>query len=214
MTMDSLLTGAVTSGRVQGFFGSELTDSSCAPFGGTPGFVLTLPITVRGETLAVIYADNSEHSDSALAADRGVKFAELLLWHAVPMLTKLTAELQAISEVRSYASSLLNEIECMYDADAAASMHADEIASRLKNNVDCARRLYAQRIEAEELSFPTSDRRAAGGARRGQERHGVRSAAGQRRPACRGACARSRRRTAEASCALRPGCCNTTRFLR
>ncbi len=156
MTMDSLVTVAVTSGRVQGFFGSELTDSSCAPFGGTPGFVLTLPIAVRGETLAVIYADNSEQSDSAVAADRGVKFAELLLWHAVPMLTKLTAELQAINEVRAYATSLLNEIENMYDADAAASMHADEIASRLKNNVDCARRLYAQRIEAEELSFPTS----------------------------------------------------------
>jgi chemotaxis protein histidine kinase CheA len=156
MTMDSLLTGAVTSGRVQGFFGSELTDSSCAPFGGTPGFVLTLPISVRGETLAVIYADNSEQRDSAVAADRGVKFAELLLWHAVPMLTKLTAELQAVAEVRSYTTSLLNEIECMYDADVAASMHADEIASRLKNNVECARRLYAQRIEAEELSFPTS----------------------------------------------------------
>jgi hypothetical protein len=44
----------------------------------------------------------------------------------------------------------------MYDADAGASMNADEITSRLKNNVECARRLYAQRIEAEELSFPTS----------------------------------------------------------
>jgi flagellar biosynthesis GTPase FlhF len=146
MTMDSFLTQAATSGRVQGFMGRELEDSSRTPFGGKPAFVLTLPIAVRGETLAVVYADNGDQQPSGGAAQRGVKFAELLLWHAVPMLSKLSVDQEAINEVRNYATLLLTEIENMYDADASDDMDAENLRSRLKDNLDCAKRLYAQRV--------------------------------------------------------------------
>jgi hypothetical protein len=151
MTMDSLLTQAVSSGRVQGFLGDELTDSSCAPFGGSPAFVLTLPLVVRDETLAVIYADTDEQQAGA-ARDRGVKFAELLLWHAIPMLAKMSAELESAAELRNYATLLLNEIEYMYGADVSAGTKGDDLKTHLKENLECARRLYAQRIESEGLS--------------------------------------------------------------
>jgi myosin heavy subunit len=116
MTMDSLLTQAATSGRVHGYVGSELNENSCAPFGGTPAFVLTLPIAVRGQTIAVVYADTAEQQPSSGAAQRGVKFAELLLWHAVPMLSKLSVDQEATAEIRKYAALLLTEIENMTPA--------------------------------------------------------------------------------------------------
>jgi hypothetical protein len=34
----------------------------------------------------------------------------------------------------------------MYDADASDDMDAENLKSRLKDNVDCAKRLYAQRV--------------------------------------------------------------------
>jgi hypothetical protein len=146
MTMDSLLTQAATSGRVQGYVGSELTENSCAPFGGTPAFVLTLPIAVRGETIAVVYADTAEQQPSGGAAQRGVKFAELLLWHAVPMLSKLSVDQEATAEIRKYAALLLTEIENMYDADASDGLDSENLKARLKDNLECAKRLYAQRV--------------------------------------------------------------------
>src|SRR6266850_1909101 len=146
MTMDSLLTQAATSGRVQGFVGTELQDSHRTPFGGAPAFVLTLPIAVRGETLAVVYADNGDQQPSGGAAQRGVKFAELLLWHAVPMLSKLSVDQEAIADVRKYATLLLTEIENMYDADASDDMDSENLKTRLKDNLECAKRLYAQRV--------------------------------------------------------------------
>ena len=146
MTMDSLLTQAATSGRAQGFVGSEITENSCTPFGGTPAFVLTLPIAVRGETLAVVYADNGDQQPSGGAAQRGVKFAELLLWHAVPMLSKLSVDREATAEVGKYATLLLTEIENMYDADASDDLDGESLRTRLKDNLECAKRLYAQRV--------------------------------------------------------------------
>ena len=146
MTMDSLLTQAALSGRVQGFIGSELNENSCAPFGGAPAFVLTLPIAVRGETIAVVYADTAEQQPSGGAAQRGVKFAELLLWHAVPMLSKLSVDQEATAEIRKYAALLLTEIENMYDADASDGLDGDNLKARLKDNLECAKRLYAQRV--------------------------------------------------------------------
>src|SRR5581483_1772587 len=74
---ESLLMQAVSSGRVQGHTGKRLTEGSCAPFGGNPAFVLTVPITVRSKTIAVIYADTGEQPAAEVSPERGVKFAEL-----------------------------------------------------------------------------------------------------------------------------------------
>lgn len=146
---ESLLMHAVTSGRVQGHAGRQLTEASCAPFGGNPAFVLTVPVTVRGKTVAVIYADTGEQPPNEVAPERGVKFAELLLWHAVPMLSKLMAEVEAATDVRNYAKLLLDEVEEMYANDIEANVAGDELTARLKENLECARRLFAQRITAE-----------------------------------------------------------------
>jgi hypothetical protein len=140
---------AVTSGRVQGHTGKRLTEGSCAPFGGNPAFVLTVPITVRSKTIAVIYADTGEQPASDVSAERGVKYAELLLWHAVPMLARLSAELESASEVRNYAKLLLEEIEEMYAGDIEANTPDSEIADRVKENLECARRLFSQRLATE-----------------------------------------------------------------
>jgi hypothetical protein len=155
MDSDSLLTQAVASGRVQGFRDEELTEASCAPFGGSPSFVLTVPITVRGQTTAVIYADTMEQGDSEAAHERVVKYAEVLLLSAVPMLTRLSTNDQdasSPSELRNYASLLLDEMADMYNSDVEAGIEGSALTTRLKENLECARRLFAQRIASEGLT--------------------------------------------------------------
>jgi flagellar biosynthesis chaperone FliJ len=90
---DSLLARAVTSCRIQGASASELSESSRKLFGGKPSFVLVMPVAVRKKTLAVIYADDSGQSQTELATpERKAKFAQLLLWQAIPRLPKLLNE--------------------------------------------------------------------------------------------------------------------------
>src|SRR2546425_1289973 len=201
MTMDSLLTQAATSGRAQGFVGSEITENSCTPFGGTPAFVLTLPIAVRGETLAVVYADNGDQQPSSGAAQRGVKFAELLLWHAVPMLSKLSVDREATAEIRKYATLLLTEIENMYEADASDDTDGEQLKSRLKDNLECAKRLYAQRVVSDGVpaAAPLLDEQLAAVLHAKSSTPFGRDLAAVARPAESAARRSARRRTAEAS---------------
>ena len=150
--MDSLLTRAAGSGRIERLSDPELVDSSRAPFSGTPSCALALPILVGDDTLAVIYADDS----GAAADDRGpdavdvsVRFADAMLQHAVALLMRLTTELKAISELRAYATSLLQEIEQMYVSDVAAGKASQELQSRLKANLEYARSIYTNRVALE-----------------------------------------------------------------
>jgi hypothetical protein len=148
--MDSVLAQAVKSGRVQGFTASELADGSRALFGGTPVFVLVLPITVCGQIDAVIYADDSGQPPSdAVTPERRVKFAEILLWHAIPMLSRLSSELKALKELREYVTLLLSEIEHVYNADVGARLKDEERRSRLQENLQSSREIYARRVEGE-----------------------------------------------------------------
>ena len=90
---DSLLARAVTSCRIQGASAGELSDSSRKLLGGKPGFVLVMPVAVRRKTLAVIYADDSGSAQTEFATpERKAKFAQLLLWQAIPRLPKLLNE--------------------------------------------------------------------------------------------------------------------------
>ena len=91
LNVDSMLTDAVRSRRVRGLTGHEL-DASRSMFGGTPSFALAVPIEVRGTVIAVIYADDSDHTQAEGASDRRVKFTEVLLWHAVPLMARLAAK--------------------------------------------------------------------------------------------------------------------------
>lgn len=146
LTKGSPLAEAVRSGRVQGLTAAELTDGSRKLFGGSPSFVLMLPVMIAGESHAVIYADNSDQPQPQFATTkRSVHFAEILLWHAVPLLGRLSAEEKVIAELREYCTQLLTDLESVYNGDAAAGHKGEKLQRRLQHNVEYARNMYAQR---------------------------------------------------------------------
>lgn len=150
--MDSFLTRAASSGQLMRLSGTELTDSSRAPFAGAPSCALALPIVVNGEPLAVVYADDSGQADNDRAPidlERSARVADALRHHAVALLTRLTAELKALAELRSYADLLVKEMEQMYSADVGAGQSGDALLNLLKSNLEYARSIYANRVEHE-----------------------------------------------------------------
>ena len=114
LTPTSLLAKAMLSDRVEAFPADELDASVRGPFGGTPEYVLALPIAVHGETLAVVYADDSGQSKAECArpSDRA-KFAELLRRYAIPCLAKHAPKAERPEELSTYAKLLLDEVEYM-----------------------------------------------------------------------------------------------------
>jgi hypothetical protein len=150
--MDSFLTRAASSGQLMRLTGSELADSSRAPFAGSPSCALALPIVVGGEPFAVVYADDSGQADNDRAPvdlDRSARVADALRHHAVALLTRLTAELKALAELRAYADLLIKEMEQMYNADVDAGRSGDALLNLLRSNLEYARSIYANRIEHE-----------------------------------------------------------------
>jgi len=149
--MESLLTRAAGSRRIERLSGNASKDSSRALFGGSPACALALPIVVGEEILAVIYAD-----DSGSAADErpevieaSAQFADAMLQHSVALLMRLTNELKTLAELRAYATSLLQEIQQMYEADVTAGKAGQELQSRLKANLEYARSIYTNRVSLE-----------------------------------------------------------------
>ena len=150
--MDSLLTRAAGSGELTRLTGSELADSSRAPFAGSPTCALALPIVVDGETFAVIYADDSGQSDNDRAPielDRSARVADALRHHAVALLMRLTSELKMLAELRAYADLLVKEMEQMYAADVAAGNTGETLVNLLKSNLEYARSIYSGRVTHE-----------------------------------------------------------------
>lgn len=147
LSVDSVLTRAVSSCRIERLTAGELKDSKSTPFGGSPACAVALPIVVQGETLAVVYADDSgQRTKDAVVNGPEVKarYAELLLRHTDVLLVRLAAELQVHNELREYADMLVTEAEKMYNADLKSGKKS-EIKSRLKENIEYARRSYAER---------------------------------------------------------------------
>jgi hypothetical protein len=119
-------------------------------FGGAPACGLALPIDVNGEPYAILYADDSGLPHQELGhVELRRKFADLLRQQTIPLLMRLPTELKAVAQFREYAARLVAELENMYAADVAARKKGDEVRRRLKDNVECARGIYAQRVEAE-----------------------------------------------------------------
>jgi septal ring factor EnvC (AmiA/AmiB activator) len=147
LNIDSMFSRAVKSGRVQGFAGSELTDSNRALFGGSPSFVMMLPIVICRDIIAVIYADDSgEKSTQFATPERKVKFVHLLLWYVTPMLPRFMMP-REMDDLRQHAALLVNELEGMYTADRKAGQSDDAVRSRLRESLGYARQKYAQRVE-------------------------------------------------------------------
>ena len=95
----SFVTEAVKSGRIQSGTASAL-QGKASPFGGTPGFVMVVPIVLRGKSIAVIYADDGGRSmaDSRTPEQR-VTFAQLLLYIAASRIPRLPTQTAAPAEV-------------------------------------------------------------------------------------------------------------------
>lgn len=149
LSINSLLTRAVGSGRIERLEGGELADNS-GPFGGAPTSALAMPVVVQEETLAIVYADDSGRTDADPAtADVNGRFAEALLYHAVALLTRLHTELRTLTELRAYAASLVGEVEQMYAADVTTGKTGNDLKDRLKGNLDFARSLFETRIALE-----------------------------------------------------------------
>jgi chemotaxis protein histidine kinase CheA len=147
LNIDSMFSRAVKSGRVQGFAGSELTDSNQALFGGSPSFVMMLPIVIGREIVAVVYADDSgEKSTKFATPERKVKFVHLLLWYVTPMLPRFMVP-RELDDLKQHAALLVNELEGMYMADRKAGQSDEAVRSRLKESLGYARQKYAQRVE-------------------------------------------------------------------
>ncbi|HZW72364.1 MAG TPA: hypothetical protein VFF43_02400, partial [Caldimonas sp.] len=149
LTMQSPLTRAVKDGKVQGLTARELTETTRALVGGSPSFVLVLPVPIRGQVRAVVYADDSHQAaGESTSPERRVRFAEILLWHTVPLLTRLALEEEMLAEFREYAASIVNDLESVYVADAAKHK-SGELRKRLQLNLQYARRRFAERMQTE-----------------------------------------------------------------
>ncbi len=154
LNLDSLITRAASSGAIEQLTGSDLDDSSRAPFGGTPTSALALPVTFQGETLAVVYVDSDQVMDSQ-AYDAGAGFARLMVRTSAVLMTRLSQELKTLNELREYATMLLQEAQEMYSADLQSDRSEEERRSRLQDTVECARQLYAQRAALEGAAAAT-----------------------------------------------------------
>lgn len=148
-SMDSLLARAAASNEVEMLAGPGLTGADVAPFGGTPTVALALPIEIDGEPVAVLYADDVDQPHRELTSpDLRLKFAELVRQQATPFLTRIAAERRRLAELDEYAAVLLKHLQTTHAADVRSLMPERERQLRLSQNLDYARRLYAQRAQA------------------------------------------------------------------
>jgi predicted nucleic acid-binding Zn-ribbon protein len=152
LNMDSMITRVVASGAVESAIGPAIEEAGGPPLGGAPAIAIALPIVIQGETIAVVYADDAGQKGPARDKESyvaSVGFAKLMLKQTGVLLMRLTHELKTLTELRNYATMLLQEAEQMYGGDADAGRSAEERRSRLKDTLDCARQLYAQRAALE-----------------------------------------------------------------
>jgi hypothetical protein len=147
LTLDSILTRAVSSRRSESFVAGDGAGTTGVPFGGTPAFALALPIVVAGEVIAVVYADDSNQPNAHVeAVDLRRRVAELLVQAAAPWLKQLAVTDAETAEWRDYAKLLMTELEHTYAAQLSTGTSDAKRRSHLKETIECARQLYAQRI--------------------------------------------------------------------
>ena len=149
LSVDSILTQAAVSDGVRTFSADSVEDPALASFGGSPSVIVTAPVKVRGETLAVIYADDAGGRSLSGSAEDASRLVDILRSSAMFRLERLTLELKALAELRSYAKMLLDEVEYVYSADLRAAKSDSERLERLQQNLRCAWEIYQQRVSSE-----------------------------------------------------------------
>jgi hypothetical protein len=144
---DSILTRAVSSGRLESVMLSLRAESNASlPFGGTPACALALPIVVQNATVAVVYADDSDHVEFATAAPQvRVKFAEILQQYVLLLLFRISVERKSTDDLRGVAATLIAELEYAYTVEAEAGRNRLECQQRLKDSLQKARKNFADR---------------------------------------------------------------------
>lgn len=147
--VDSLLAQAASADGVRAFPADSVDDPALAPFGGSPNLIVTAPVKVRGETLAVIYGDDAGGRSLGAVVDDAVRLVDLLRSSAMLRLERLTLELKTLAELRSYAKMLLDEVEYVYAADLRAAKPEGERLERLQQNLRCAWEIYQKRVSPE-----------------------------------------------------------------
>ena len=149
--MDSLPARAASSGEIESLSGDALK-ASRAQFNGSPTFAVSVPIVVAGDTVAIVYADDSGAARAPRGADveeARARYAEGMQRYAMALVMRLTNELKALAELQRYAASLLQEIEQMYEADVQAGKGGADLRKRLDGNLEYARSIYASRAAIE-----------------------------------------------------------------
>jgi hypothetical protein len=149
VTTDSPLTRALSSDKAEAFAARALAESGCTMLAGTPQGVLTIPVTVFDETLAVIYADDSDRAQKQTNGEQAAAFAEVLRRFAIPLLERRSIAPKLREELREYAALLLEELEYVHTSDANAGKKEPEVRSHLKENLNGAREMYQQRVASE-----------------------------------------------------------------
>jgi len=156
LTVDSMLTRAATSAKMETLIAPPETTGALVPFGGTPGCALALPVAIHGETLAVIYADDVDRTEGPSSGPHlPAQFAEVLFHHAQLVLLRIATEQKTMTELREYATMLVNEIEYGYNSDVDAGRTPSECVTRLKDALECTRRIYSQRVAGEKPAAET-----------------------------------------------------------
>jgi len=132
---------------------------------------MAFPLTIAGQPVAVLYADEGPENGPAADGKAGWAVAvEILGRHAARSLEALTAfktaailtdraPLQPISSssagdrpsdadeaARRYARLLVSEIKMYHEADVAAGRREGDLATRLGGEIERARSLYEQRV--------------------------------------------------------------------
>jgi hypothetical protein len=78
-----------------------------------------------------------------------VALADVVRHYAAAHIERLIVSLKGVTELRTYAKWLLDEVEGLYTADVAADITGPELRMCLQDHVQRAREIYARRAELE-----------------------------------------------------------------
>jgi hypothetical protein len=150
LSSTSLLTKSIASDQIETRAGAEIDAGIRKMFGGSPQTIVAMPLSIAGEPLAVVYADDAgEQPRESLGADAGVKVAEVLRRHAILCLEKHASQPERLDELTAYATLLLGETEYMYTADVESGYQGEDLLSRLEGNLRSGRLFFARRASLE-----------------------------------------------------------------
>ena len=149
LTPDSVFATAVSSDTVRVLAAADLA-AQAVPFGGAASCALIVPIAVDSKTVAVIYADDTNHAmtEPVGVEERGA-FEQLVRDFVMAHIERIVSSQRSLAELDAYATMLLDEVERLYQADVSGGKQGAQLRGRLRENLRTVRQIYAQRVELE-----------------------------------------------------------------